>query len=76
MENRGTLTLNNCNAANGKLNNYYHGYNDSVLYGNAVINTTVFSSTEGTSKISGCIFDHKFVCAENSEITGGIFNQW
>ena len=75
VENRGTLTLNNCNAANGKLNNYYHGYNDSVLYGNAVINTTVFSSTEGTSKISGCIFDHKFVCAENSEITGGIFNQ-
>ena len=75
MENRGTLTLNNCNAANGKLNNYYHGYNDSVLYGNAVINTTVFSSTEGTSKISGCIFDHKFVCAENSEITGGTFNQ-
>ena len=75
VENRGTLTLNNCNAANGKLNNYYHGYNDSVLYGNAVINTTVFSSTEGTSKISGCIFDHKFVCAENSEITGGTFNQ-
>ena len=75
VENRGTLTLNNCNAANVKLNNYYHGYNDSVLYGNAVINTTVFSSTEGTSKISGCIFDHKFVCAENSEITGGIFNQ-
>ena len=75
VENRGTLTLNNCNAANGKLNNYYHGYNDSVLYGNAVINTTVFSSTEGTSKISGCIFDHKFVCMENSEITGGTFNQ-
>ena len=75
VENRGTLTLNNCNAANGKLNNYYHGYNDSVLYGNAVINTTVFSSTEGTSKISGCIFDHKFVCAENSEITVGTFNQ-
>ena len=75
VENRGTLTLNNCNAANGKLNNYYHGYNDSVLYGNAVINSTVFSSTEGTSKISGCIFDHKFVCAENSEITGGTFNQ-
>ena len=75
VENHGTLTLNNCNAANGKLNNYYHGYNDSVLYGNAVINTTVFSSTEGTSKISGCIFDHKFVCAENSEITGGTFNQ-
>ncbi len=75
VENRGTLTLNNCNAANGKINNYYPGYNDSVLYGNAVINTTVFSSTEGTSKISGCIFDHKFVCAENSEITGGTFNQ-
>ena len=75
VNNYGTLTLNNCNAANGKLNNYYHGYNDSVLYGNAVINTTVFSSTEGTSKISGCIFDHKFVCAENSEITGGTFNQ-
>ena len=75
VENRGTLTLNNCNAANGKVNTYYNGYNDSVLYGNAVINTTVFSSTEGTSKISGCIFDHKFVCAENSEITGGTFNQ-
>ena len=75
VNNYGTLTLNNCNAANGKLNNYYHGYNDSVLYGNAVINSTVFSSTEGTSKISGCIFDHKFVCAENSEITGGTFNQ-
>jgi uncharacterized repeat protein (TIGR02543 family) len=75
VENYGTLTLNNCNAANGKLNNYYRGYGDSVLYGNAVINTTVFSSTEGTSKISGCIFDHKFVCAENSEITGGTFNQ-
>ena len=75
VENRGTLTLNNCNAANGKLNNYYHGYNDSVLYGNAVINNTIFSSTEGTSKISGCIFDHKFVCMENSEITGGTFNQ-
>ena len=75
VNNYGTLTLNNCNAANGKVNTYYNGYNDSVLYGNAVINTTVFSSTEGTSKISGCIFDHKFVCAENSEITGGTFNQ-
>ena len=75
VENRGTLTLNNCNAANGKVNTYYNGYNNSVLYGNAVINNTVFSSTEGTSKISGCIFDHKFVCMENSEITGGTFNQ-
>ena len=75
VENRGTLTLNNCNAANGKVNTYYNGYNNSVLYGNAVINNTIFSSTEGTSKISGCIFDHKFVCMENSEITGGTFNQ-
>ena len=75
VNNYGTLTLNNCNAANGKVNTYYNGYNNSVLYGNAVINNTVFSSTEGTSKISGCIFDHKFVCMENSEITGGTFNQ-
>ena len=75
VENYGTLTLNNCNAANGKVNTYYNGYNNSVLYGNAVINNTIFSSTEGTSKISGCIFDHKFVCMENSEITGGTFNQ-
>ena len=75
VNNYGTLTLNNCNAANGKVNAYYNGYNNSVLYGNAVINNTVFSSTEGTSKISGCIFDHKFVCMENSEITGGTFNQ-
>ena len=75
VNNYGTLTLNNCNAANGKVNTYYNGYNNSVLYGNAVINNTIFSSTEGTSKISGCIFDHKFVCAENSEITGGTFNQ-
>ena len=75
VNNYGTLTLNNCNAANGKVNTYYNGYNNSVLYGNAVINNTIFSSTEGTSKISGCIFDHKFVCMENSEITGGTFNQ-
>ena len=75
VNNYGSLTLNNCNAANGKVNTYYNGYNNSVLYGNAVINNTVFSSTEGTSKISGCIFDHKFVCMENSEITGGTFNQ-
>ena len=59
VENYGALTLNNCNAANGKLNNYYFGYGNSELYGNAVISSTdfsIFSNIEGISRISGCVF--------------------
>ena len=75
IRNYGTLTLNNCNAANGKLNNYYHGYNDSVLYGNAVINSSYASNISYNGKVSGCVFDNEVRCTANSMITGGTFNQ-
>ena len=74
VENYGTLTLNNCNAANGKLNNYYRGYGDSVLCGNAVIDGNLFSSSDNNSKISGCIFNREILCSESSLITDGTFN--
>ena len=75
VENYGTLTLNNCNAANGKLNNYYFGYGNSVLYGNAVISGTNISLIEGNSRISGCVFDNYIRFLDNTLITGGTFNQ-
>lgn len=75
VENRGTLTLNNCNAANGKLNNYYFGYGNSVLYGNAVISGTNISLIDGNSRISGCVFDNYIRLLDNAMITGGTFNQ-
>ena len=75
VENRGTLTLNNCNAANGKLNNYYCGYGNSVLYGNAVISGTNISLIDGNSRISGCVFDNYIRFLDNTLITGGTFNQ-
>ena len=74
VENYGTLTLTNCNAANGKLNNYYRGYGDSVLCGNAVIDGNLFSSSDNNSKISGCIFNREILCSESSLITDGTFN--
>ena len=79
VRNYGTLTLNNCNDANGKVNVYYYSTRDSVLYGNAVIsgNTisgSTYSDIEGNSKISGCIFDIEINFWENSLITGGTFN--
>ena len=75
VENRGTLTLNNCNAANGKLNNYYCGYGNSVLCGNAVISGTNISLIDGNSRISGCVFDNYIRFLDNTLITGGTFNQ-
>ena len=78
VENRGTLTLNNCNAANGKLNNYYFGYGNSVLYGNAVISNadfSIFSLIDNISRISGCVFDNDIRLLDNAMITGGTFNQ-
>ena len=74
VENYGTLTLNNCNAANGKLNNHYRGYGDSVLCGNAVIDGNLCSSSDNNSKISGCIFNREILCSESSLITDGTFN--
>ena len=75
VENRGTLTLNNCNAANGKLNNYYCGYGNSVLCGNAVISSTNISLIDGNSRISGCVFGNYIRFLDNTLITGGTFNQ-
>ena len=78
VENYGALTLNNCNAANGKLNNYYFGYGNSVLYGNAVIsnaNFSIFSLIDDISRISGCVFDNDIRLLDNAMITGGTFNQ-
>ena len=75
VENYGALTLNNCNAANGKLNNYYFGYGNSELYGNAVISSTNISLIEGNSRISGCVFDNDIRLLDNAMITGGTFNQ-
>ena len=78
VENYGTLTLNNCNAANGKLNNYYCGYGNSVLYGNAVISSTdfsIFSIIDGSSRISGCVFGNDIRLLDNALITDGTFNQ-
>ena len=74
VNNYGTLTLNNCNAANGKVNTYYNGYNNSVLYGNAVIDGNLCSSSDNNSKISGCIFNREILCSESSLITDGTFN--
>ena len=78
VENYGALTLNNCNAANGKLNNYYFGYGNSVLYGNAVISNADFSNfslIDDISRISGCVFDNDIRLLDNAMITGGTFNQ-
>ena len=75
--NYGTLTLNNCHAKNGKLNlsRYYYGFSNSVLYGNAVINSSYASNISYNGKVSGCVFDNEVRCTANSMITGGTFNQ-
>ena len=74
IKNYGTLTLNNCDTANGIINTYsftFLCYNNSVLYGNAAIYSPM--DVKGRSKISGCTFNNDISCTANSEITGGTF---
>ena len=74
IRNYGTLTLNNCDTANGIINTYsftFLCYNNSVLYGNAAIYSPM--EVKGRSKISGCTFNNDISCTANSEITGGTF---
>ena len=70
--NYGTLTLNNCNTAQGCVSIYY-GYNSAVLNGNAVIDSDGLSLIADTSKINGCTFK-KVYCCDSSEISNGTFN--
>ncbi len=74
INNYGTLTLNNCDTANGIINTYsftFLCYNNSVLYGNATIYSPM--QVKGRSKISGCTLNNNISCSANSEITGGTF---
>ena len=71
IDNYGTLTLNNCDNAQGCVSDY-NGYNSSVLNGNAAIGSTTVLN--GASKINGCTFNPNVICYGSSEISNGTFN--